>query len=227
MTEEKALIIRQNLNPDIWQMLSQVGTAFARAQKFGIHSPSEGAIKALFCFENGLPLTAARGLYIVNGKLGIESGIIAALLRRHPNYDYKIVRLDDKGCTIEIYYHDELVGTTSFTEDHAKRAGLSSRKTYQSYPEDMYFAKAITRAQRRYAPDVFMQAIYASEDMQEWQIIDVEAKPLPPVLAPLTQHDLVEKFGWDRVFESGAMETTDLEELHRFADQLGKEESNG
>lgn len=222
--EEKSLTVAQELTPSVWKMLEGIGRAFAGSQKMGIHTPEEGAVRALFCLENQLPLTAARGLYFVSGKLGIESGVIAALIRRHPDYDYNIKELSDTGCTIEITRFDEVIGEASFGDKDAKRAGLDRKDTYKKYPQDLYFAKAITRAQRRYAPDVFMAPVYSSEEMSDWDVIDVEPlPPLPEKRKPTLAESIqayVDEFGADLCFQAGVITASNEDELFEAASQL-------
>jgi hypothetical protein len=147
---------------------------------------------------------------------------VAALLRRHPDYDYNVKRLDDKGCTIEILRFDKIVGEATFDEGDAKRAGLLQKTGYQKYPDDLYFAKAITRAQRRYAPDVFMAPVYASEEMGEWDVIDA----LPPLPESSTKQkppefsQLIEQFGLDACTEAGVFNTQTEQELWTAIDKL-------
>jgi hypothetical protein len=203
--ETRALATRQELTPRLWQMLESVGLTFFKSGKMSVTTAEEGAVKALFCIENGLPLTAARGLYFVNGKLGIESSVIAAMLRQHPRYDYDIKHLDVQGCTIAILRDGEVIGEASFAMDDAARAGLAGKHNYQAYPEDMFFAKAITRAQRRFAPDIFGAPVYAAEEVGDW-VVDgevVEAAPAPPSF-----DQLIEQFGLDACTAAGVFSAT-------------------
>jgi hypothetical protein len=220
--ETTALTVAQEITPGIWQMLRDIGAAFANSQKMGIHTAEEGAVRALFCLENQLPLTAARGLYFVNGRLGIESSVIASLIRRHDDYDYHIKSLDNKGCTVEILRFNEVIGEATFNEEHAKRAGLLGKDNWKKYAEDMYFAKAITRAQRRFAPDVFMAPVYSSEGMDDWEVIDVD--PLPPLPQqqpkPPSFDQLIEKFGADACLEAGLFSAESEQGIWEAADKL-------
>jgi len=223
MSEEtRELTTRQELTPRLWDMLTSVGSVFHKSGRMSILTAEEGMTKALFCYENGLPLTAARGLYFVNGKLGIESGVIAAMLRQHVDYDYEIKRLDELGCTIAILRHGDVIGEASFTIDDAIRAGLAQKNNYKSYPEDMFFAKAITRAQRRYAPDVFGAPVYAREEMGDWAVEGevvkgavVEQREKPPEF-----DQLIEKFGIDACTQAGLFTATDEGKLWAAIDEL-------
>lgn len=216
----KALAVRQELTPHLWDMLASVGMAFHKSGRMSILTADEGTVKALFCFENGLPLTAARGLFFVNGKLGIESGVIAAMLRQHPDYDYEIVHLDEQGCTIAVTRYGDVIGEASFTMADAERAGLAKKNNYKSWPEDMMFAKAITRAQRRYAPDVFGAPVYAKEDMDSWVVEGEVVETAPAKEAPPAFDELIEKFGLEACTAAGVFAATNESDLWTAMDKL-------
>ena len=202
------------------------------SRKVGVTSRGEAAIKFLFCYENGLPLSAANtGLYIVNGRIAAQSNIIAAQIRKHPDYDYRVKQVDNQGCTIEILRRVggewRVEGEASFTEDDAKRAGLSSKDNYQGYPSDMYFNRALARAQKRFAPDVFSQPVYTPEEMgmpvnEEGEVIEGQWRvapatpaptPTPEATPPVTLSGLVERHGPEAVMAAngGAIPGTDEE----------------
>lgn len=179
MTEEKeqyqlaarrsqADLANKELTPDYWAMLAEVGNAHIRVKK------------ALFCFESRMPLSMADSLYVVNGRIGVQSDLVARQVRAHPHYDYDIVELNEKQCTVRIYRINEngdmspldrldnLMDVT-FTWKQAERAGLTKKDVWAKYPEDMLFGKAMTRAQRRFAPDALVTPAYTREEMQGWE----------------------------------------------------------
>ncbi len=243
MNENNALIGQPQIAPDVWNMLEQIGMVVHTSHKFGVTSQYEAAMKLLFCYENGLALSAANtGLYIVNGRMAAQSNIIAAQLRRHPDYDYKVIKLDNEGCTIQILRrHDgkwEVEGEASFTKEDAKLAGLESKDTYKSYPSDMLFARAISRAQRRYAPDVFGGPVYAPEELNvgdvveaAWQPIVEQPAPQPAsqpaqIEAKITLNDLVTKYGAEAIMTAteGMIPGTD-EQVAEVAKTLAESEA--
>jgi hypothetical protein len=215
MESNKALVTRQ-LTPDAWQMLSEIAQTMYESRIFGV-SKGEAAIRLLFCFENRLPLTAANnGLYVVNNRLAAQSNIIAAQIRRSASYDYRIKKLDEKGCTIEILRRGDdgkmaVAGEASFTEGEAQVAGLLSKDNWKNYKTDMFFSRAISRAQRRFAPDIFNQPVYTPDELGEsipegdtieaqWQAAPTPA-PTPAIEAPkgIVLDDLVQRFGAEAV----------------------------
>ena len=54
----------------------------------------------------------------------LSANLIAAQIRRSERYDYRVLRLDDQVCTIEIVMDGEAIGTSTFSVDDARRAGL-------------------------------------------------------------------------------------------------------
>jgi len=194
-TREIALAPRQELNTSIWRMFQEIDQATYESRRFGA-TRGETAIKLIFCLENGLPLSAANtGLYIVNGRLGIMGNIIAAAIRKHPDYDYRIDELTDKKCVVTILRGNEEIGQAEFSESMAKRAGLLSKDNWQHWPEDMYFNRAISRAYKLYCPDIFSQPVYVPEELDgsnaiegEWSVAPTEYEEEPTLKTLLTQY---------------------------------------
>lgn len=228
----QALTIRQELTPSTWEMLMSVGTAIKASRVFGSATAEEAAIKLLFCYENGLPLTtASNGLYVVNGRIAARTNVIAAQLRRHPDYDYEVVEITPKGATVAILRRVDgkltEAGRASFTLDDAKQAGLLGKDNWKNYPEDLCFARALSRAQRRYAPDVFGQPVYTPEELNE-NIVDAPSWTVIPSVAAVgpAKPDLlalVEAFGAEAVMAAngGMIPATDAE-VAAVAEALGE-----
>jgi hypothetical protein len=246
-----ALVGQPQLTPSTWAMIEAVAVAAHESRKVGVNSRGEAALKFLFCYENGLALsTANTGLYIVNGRIAAQSNIIAAQIRRHPDYDYRVKALDDRGCTIEILRRDpetgkmRVEGEASFTEEDAKRAKLDQKDNYQGYPSDMFFNRALARAQRRYAPDVFSQPVYTPDEMgmavnADGEVIEGTWREAPAVSMPrpapaqveapkpeLSLNTLVERYGAEKIMAAngGRIPATE-QELVAVAESL--EQGNG
>jgi hypothetical protein len=204
MNDKTLEITQQKLTPDVYDMLEKIALASFESRRFGIAKQGEATIKLLFCLEAGLHLsTANTGLYIVNGKLAVQSNIISAKLRQHPNYDYEIKEHTDKVCTIEIWRLGRsgewgVAGVSSFTIEDAKSAGLLSNDVWKKYPKNMLFGRAITNGYRFYAPDVFGMPLYIPEELG--MKVDSEGSPIIEgsysVNEPqeMTLKDLQEKF---------------------------------
>lgn len=223
-----AITTRPQLTPTLWEMFCQIDRMAYESRRFGV-TPGETAIKLIFCLENGLPLsTANTGLYIVNGRLAAMGNVIAAQLRRHPRYDYIIHTLGIHGCVIGILRDGEQIGEACFSAEDAERAGLLNKDNWKNYPTEMYFNRAITRAYKLYAPDLFSQPIYTPEELDSDVVIngtynssyttldDVphshQLVSLEILLTQYTPEEIMESFG-------GCIPTTE-EEIQAVAEDL-------
>jgi len=170
MSEEKTLAVRY---PDgnIIQIFRELAEATLESREFGLKTIGEGIVKAQFCWDFHLPLSVANtSLYIINGRMAVQSNLIASELKSHPDYDYDVIEHTDKICIIEIHQKSkrtgewESIGTVSYGVDDAKREGHSGKDTYKSIPKNMYFARAITNAYRWYAPNMFSVPVATIEE---------------------------------------------------------------
>jgi hypothetical protein len=73
--------------------------------------------------------------------------------------------------------------SVTYTWEDAKRAGLTSKDTYQKYPKDMLYWKAAGRAAKRQWADV-LKGIAIRENMDEMETVEVEKVKVYPTEAP-------------------------------------------
>ena len=175
------------VRPNDWAMIQSIAQEAYESRVFGV-TKGEAAIKLLFCFEYGLPLSVAnQGLYVVNKRLAVMGQICASRIRMHPDYDYKIENHDEKGCTVIVFRHEEEIGRATFNEKDAKRAELLDKDNWKKYPKDMYFNRAIARAQRWYAPDALSLPIYSAEEQDAE--VDQLGEPVWKATLPFSQQE--------------------------------------
>lgn len=116
--------------------------------------------------ELGLPPFAAmRGFDVIEGKPAPNAGLTSALVRRSGRYDYRITRSDNTACEMEWLDYGRPIGTSSFTIEEAKAAGLAGKQVWRAYASDMLFARALTRGARRFCADVFLGSVYTPEEL--------------------------------------------------------------
>jgi len=121
---------------------------------------AKSMVKILAGQEIGVtPFQSMSGINIIKGKAAMGANLIAGKIKGHPLYDYRADVSSDK-CTVRILQRDsthdkyEETGSFTFTMEDAKRIGLAGKDNWRNYPSNMLFARAITSAQRMYAPDV-------------------------------------------------------------------------
>jgi len=138
------------------------------------------------------PFASATGIHIIKGRPSIGANLMAAAVKSHPRYDYRVRKLTDEEVTIEFL---ELVdgkmapaGISTFTKADANAAGTQNMS---KYPRNMLFARAISNGVRWYCPDVFSgAAVYTPEevgyavDAETGEILEVAYTETPPPTAP-------------------------------------------
>jgi hypothetical protein len=115
------------------------------------------------------------GIDIIQGRVAVGANLRAARMQR-AGFSWPQMIVNDKGCWIPLVFQGEplmqqkvdeegqtvLVGgkpvmvqvVVSFTMKDAQLAGLAGKDNYKKDPSSMFFARGVTRAQRRYGPGV-------------------------------------------------------------------------
>jgi hypothetical protein len=123
------------------------------------------------------PSEAMTGIDIIQGRVSVGANLRAARMQR-AGFTWDILQLDDKGCRLrlkfggkplvsEVLEGDKIVEVptvVSFMAEDAARAGLIGKDNYKKNPRNMFFARAITNAQRWYAPGVLGVDILSTEE---------------------------------------------------------------
>lgn len=172
----------------ILQNMSDVERAAKAMSASGFFKDStqaaQAVVKILAGQELGFgPFASMTGVNIIQGKPVLAANLLAAAVKRAGKYNYRVTTQTEKECVLTWYEGSESVGTSSFTMDEAARAGLSTKDNWKKYPSDMLFARALSRGQKRYAPDVFNGAtVYTPDEMgavvnDEGNVIEVQAEP--------------------------------------------------
>ena len=145
-----------------------LGDIFSKSGLFpDAKTQSQAVVKIMAGRELGLSaFQSMSSIYIVNGKLAITANAMAGLVNRSKLYKYVVKSLTDEGCVIDIMKEDSLVGTSSFTNKDAAKAGLINRDNYKNFPRNMFFARALSNACRWYAPET-IQGYYCTEELQD------------------------------------------------------------
>lgn len=110
------------------------------------------------------PAESMTGIDIVQGRTAIGASLRAARMQR-AGFSWRFTKHDDKGCIMRVFGpNGEELGESAFTAEDATRAGLLGKDNYKKNPKNMFFSRAITNAQRWYAPGVLGADLLSSEE---------------------------------------------------------------
>ena len=129
---------------------------------------AQAAVKVMAGQELGFgPIASMTGIYIVKGRVTLSANLMAAAIKRHPAYTFRVREHTAEVCTIDFLEDGEVIGTSSFSMDDAKAAGLANSETYKKFPKNMLYARALSNGAKWYCPDVFGGAIYTPDELGE------------------------------------------------------------
>jgi hypothetical protein len=106
------------------------------------------------------------GIHIIQGKPVLGANVIATLVKNDRRYNYQVKRCDNTACELVWFEDGKPAGSSGFTIEEAKAAGLTGKDNWAKYPSDMLFARAISRGARRFAPGIFGGSpVYTPDEM--------------------------------------------------------------
>jgi hypothetical protein len=172
--------------------LARLARVFAASGLFGRAGNQETqvaecAIRLMAGMEAGFsPFASATGVHIINGRPAFSANLLAQAVRRHPDYDYRVLEKTAQLCRIRFLSRGEVLGEELFTIDMAERAGLLKNPTWRSYPEAMLFSRALTAGMRTHCPDALGgHPAYTPEELGGDDVVPVTVtEPAPPAPAP-------------------------------------------
>jgi len=160
----------------------------------GLFADTQDAAQATFKIISGMtfgwsPAYSMENIYIIRAGtddkgreyppgLALSAKSMAGLVRQSDRYEYRIIRLDDTGCSIEFRRDGKAEYVSHWTIEDAKRVGLWDRgkKMYQKYPRAMYFSGAMRSGVKAACGDLLqgsgMRNVLLDELPQEY--IDAE-----------------------------------------------------
>lgn len=167
-----------------------------------VKSLSQAVVKAAAGEELGIgPMASMREIHIIEGAPSLSANLLGALVKRSEHYNFKPVEQAVDCIVLEFFEDGKSVGTVSFTAEDAERAKakengqwkkLSETLRYQNWPEDMLFARCLTRGVRRFCPDVMAGSpAYTPEELgaevdERGEPIYVEPEVVEPPDSPPT-----------------------------------------
>ena len=181
--------------------LARLARVFAASGLFGRAGNQETqvaecAIRLMAGMEAGFsPFASATGVHIINGRPAFSANLLAQAVRRHPDYDYRVLEKTAQLCRIRFLSRGEVLGEELFTIDMAERAGLLKNPTWRSYPEAMLFSRALTAGMRTHCPDALGgHPAYTPEELGASDVVPVTVtEPAPPAPALVPDVELLAK----------------------------------
>jgi hypothetical protein len=173
--------------------LARLARVFAASGLFGRAGNQETqvaecAIRLMAGMEAGFsPFASATGVHIINGRPAFSANLLAQAVRRHPDYDYRVLEKTAQICRIKFLSRGEDLGTETFTIDMAERAGLTAEKPgqrgispWKAYPEAMLFSRALTAGMRTHCPDALGgHPAYTPEELGDADVVPVMVTEAP------------------------------------------------
>ena len=147
---------------------------------------AQAVVKVLAGQELGFgPVASMTGIHIIKGRVTLSANLIGAAVKRSGRYDYQVEKLDDTQCIITFCNAHSKIGTSSFSIEDAKRAGLLNGDNWKKYPRNMLFARALSNGAKWYCPDVFGGPVYTPDELgipvdgETFEVVDVTPEPKP------------------------------------------------
>jgi hypothetical protein len=159
----------------VWRM----SVALAKSGMFKDVTQAEQAFgRILLGADLGLtPTQALMSVDVVRGNVQVRSVRLAAWVRQHPDYDYKVVEHDDQHCVIDFYYRGELEGSSAFSVEDAKAAKVYKPESpWGTHPRNMVFARAMSNGVKWYCPDLTGGIpVYSEADVFDSTAVEIGA----------------------------------------------------
>lgn len=148
--------------------IMSIGKAFVESGMFpDVKTAAQAIVKIQAGQEIGItPFAAMTGIHIILGRPTLGAGVIASKVKGSGKYDYRVVDHTDRVCWIDFYQGKEIIGTSKFTIEDAKKAGT---KNLDKFPMNMLFARCISNGVKWFCPDVFSGPVYTPEEMESVQ----------------------------------------------------------
>lgn len=193
---------------------------------------AQAAVKVMAGQELGFgPIASMTGIYIVKGRVTLSANLMAAAIKRHPAYTFRVKEHSADNCVIDFIEDGEVIGTSAFSMDDAKVAGLAGSETYKKFPKNMLYARALSNGAKWYCPDVFGGGpIYTPDELgaevdgetgevvREPEPAEAEVvEPAEPTITAETGADII-----DAAERVGILDTLRLAVSHLIGSDIGE-----
>lgn len=141
--------------------------------------PDECAAAMLYGASLGLdPMQAVKGIYVVHGTAALYARAMASIVMRDGHQLWTESSTDEAVTVSGRRRGTDNVETSTWTYARAKKAGYTSNPKYDSDPQAMLYAKAVSEVARKIAPDS-LSGVYSVEELE---VELVESQPNRPAV---------------------------------------------
>jgi hypothetical protein len=178
--------------------LQNLGALMAASGYFSdARSAAQASVKILAGRELGFgPFASMKGVHVIEGTPTVGAHLMASAIKRSGRYDYQVHRCDKEACDIEFFAWRkgarESLGHVGMTLADAVAQELTvnkegkPKKNWRTVPDDMLFARVISKGFRRHCPDLTGGVpVYVADELDAG---DEEDRPqAPPAEQPAPQ----------------------------------------
>ena len=159
--------------------LQRLGELLAKSGFFeDCKQAAQAVVKILAGAELGFPaFSSMTGIHLIKGKPAIGANLMAAAVKRHEKYDYRVIELSDKACKIVFFEQGKEIGVSEFTAADAQKAGTQNMG---KFPRNMLFARSLSNGVKWFCADIFLGApVYTPDELGATVNEDGEVVELP------------------------------------------------
>jgi hypothetical protein len=195
MTEQSLAIVQKHSIISNFDDLARAANAMSKSGYFqDSRDQAQAIVKIMAGQEMGFGAFASMtGIHIIQGKPTIGANLMASAVKGSGKYDYRIIQLTDTVAEVEFFQSGKSIGISKFTIEDAKKANLTGKGNWQTFPRNMLFSRAMSNGVRWYCPDVFNGAsVYTPEELGAevnadgdvitgaWKEAEPEEQPVTP-----------------------------------------------
>jgi hypothetical protein len=170
--------------------LQKIGEAIAQSRMFGIDNAASGLIVAATCHQQGITLLDfCRTYWVVLGRPTMKYDAMLAEFRKKGGR-YTVIE-NSLTRAAAVFEFEEKKYDWEYTIEDAKRTGDAldgkgrMKDMWIKRPEDMLWARLVSRSVRKLAPEI-CAGLYTPEEVTDFDDRNPRAKPVP-----LTQDEII------------------------------------
>lgn len=131
------------------------------------NKPHEAAAAILYGDEiNFSPLMSLQAIHVINGKPSMYARSMQALVASHGHEIETVSKTDAKVVVRGRRKGSDTWMEETWTTERARRAGYTNNAKYETDPQAMLYARAVSVVCRTIAPDALMGLAYSVEEME-------------------------------------------------------------